>query len=399
MTATYLFVVILAAGYVGSRYIFSHIKLAREAQHIFLLGGEYILIGVILGPSVTNVLSPEVISSLTPIIMVGIGWLGLLLGNQLAWRNLRRFSMAMHEFLVLENLFYFILMVPILYWSLHTGLPLSANMGSSGFWIILAGLAATSPTAINIISHHLRVPMRFTMLLRFLSALDGVFAIVMLGVIYGLKHESARLGFLVLSGWHWILVPIALGVLGGLFFHFLLHFGKSDSELVLITMGIIIYVGGMAFLLKLSALFVAFIIGVITANYSERHAKLSQILSATEKPFYIVFLIFAGALWQFEYWSVFIFAPLLFLLRIVVKWAGSFVTAKMLPPFRDLPAVHGLGLCSLAGLTLAIALEYNLLSPGSQSEWILGLMIVIVLLNQILSPLILRKLLPALRSE
>ena len=95
MNTTYLFVAILAVGYVGSRLIFTQFKLKKETEHLFLLGGEYILIGFLLGPSVFNVLSNEVIQQFSPVIVVGIGWLGLLLGNQISVRNMRRFPISM----------------------------------------------------------------------------------------------------------------------------------------------------------------------------------------------------------------------------------------------------------------------------------------------------------------
>ena len=398
MSATYLFVLILAAGYVGSRFIFSRIRVTGKARHLFLMGGEYILIGVILGPSVSNIISREMILQLSPVIMVGIGWLGLLLGNQLAWRNLHRFSAGMHLLLLLENLFFFLLM-GLLLWGLCRFFPECRRFaGKREFWLVVAALGATSPTSITILSHQLRLPMRFTLIPRFLSALDGVFAILLIGLVYGLAHPVSRLGYWPLGGWPWILIAIFLGALGGLFFSVLLKIAHSENEVILVILGIIIYTGGMAFYLQLPALFIALLIGAVVANVSQEHARLSQILSATEKPFYIIFLIFAGALWRLDHWSVFVAAPALFVLRLFGKWAATWLAARLLEMEPRVPAATGLTLVSLAGLALAIALEFALIYPESAADWILGTFLVLVLINQIASPLILNRVLPGLRK-
>ncbi|HHM24398.1 MAG TPA: hypothetical protein ENJ23_05075 [Bacteroidetes bacterium] len=398
MSATYLFVIILSAGYVGSRFIFSRIRVTGKVRHLFLMGGEYILIGVLLGPSVSGIISREMILQLSPVIMVGIGWLGVLLGNQLAWRNLHRFSAEMHLLLLAENLIFFPLM-GLLLWPLCWFVPECGRFAAGReFWLIVAALGATSPTSITILSHQLRLPMRFTLMPRFLSALDGVFAILVIGLVYGLTHPVSRVVYWSLGGWPWILIAGMLGILGGLFFSVLLKIARSENETVLAIMGIIIYTGGMALYLQLPALFIALLIGAVAANVSQEHARLSQILSATEKPFYIIFLIFAGALWRLDHWSVFLAAPAIFLLRLIGKWLATLIAARLVRPGSEVPGISGLTLSSLAGLALAIALEFALIFPGPVADWILGTFLVLVLINQIASPLILNQVLPRLRK-
>ena len=399
MNTAYLFAAILAGGYLGSRLIFTRFKLARETEHMFLLGGEYILIGYLLGPSVLNILSGENIRQLSPIIVVGIGWLGLLLGNQLCWRNLRRFPAHMYQLLILENLL-FILITGCLIWLLFKFTDLFFfNLGSSGFWVLLGAMTATSPTTLSLMAHHLKIPMRFTLVLRFLSSMDGLLGVVFLGIFYGLVHDPVLAFGLNLSGIFWFGLALLLGVLGGLFFHLIIRESSNDFETVLIIIGLVIYTGGLAYFLNISALFVAFVIGIVMANLSPAQAKVHHILSTTEKPFYIVFLVFAGALWNFSYWYLFLIAPLIFVIRILAKLFSTWGSTKVIPYYRKELWSLGLGLSSLAGLALAIAIEFYLLKPGETAEIFLGLVIFMVLINQLAAPFILRYLLPGLRSK
>ena len=131
----------------------------------------------------------------------------------------------------------------------------------------------------------------------------------------------------------------------------------------MIIIGIVVYIGGLAYYLNLSALFVAFVIGLVMANLSHAPEKVSQILATTEKPFYIVFLIFAGALWNYQYWILFLVAPIFYIIRTFAKFISTWGAVRINKNYRDEYQGIGLGLSSIASLALAMALEFYLLKP------------------------------------
>lgn len=399
MDVTYLFVAIMAGGYIGSRLIFTRFHLAKETQHLFLLGGEYIFLGFLMGPSVLNILSEEVTHQLAPILVVGIGWLGLLLGNQISLRNMKRFPIPMYKLFILEN-FFFLISFGTLIWLLMYIFPNQMEpLKVSGFWLLLAAMTATSPTTLSLMSRILKIPIRYTMVLRFLCSIEGLIGIILLGFIYGFIHEPILIVGYSVSGLKWLILAIFLGVLGGVFFHLIVRESQSDFESVLVVLGIIIYTGGLAYYLNMSALFVSFIIGIVMANLSHAQEKISQILAATEKPFYIVFLIFAGAIWNFDNWSLIVIAILIFGFRTLTKIVSTWGAARLIKTYKNVFWGLGFGLSSLAGLALAIALEFHLIKPSNSSNWFLGLVIFLVLINQFFAPIIFRQFLPKLRSR
>jgi hypothetical protein len=396
VTAAQLFVLILVFGYVGSRLIFSRIQLPRREQHFFLMGGEYLLAGFLLGPSVLNVLSRDILQSLSPVIFVGIGWLGMLLGIQLPLRNLRRFPPAMFLFLLVENVVFLALMVGSI-WLFQRFRLLGFRANGEFLLIWLGALAATSPTALAVLSRQFRVPMRFTFLARFLSSLDGLFAILFVGIVYGLVHPEQLLLGISPGKLGWILLSVGLGTVGAFFFHWMLFIVRDENEMILVSMGVIVYAAGVALLFRLSPLFVAFVLGAVLANLSTKETHLSHLLSATEKPFYIVFLIFAGSLVEFSHPGIPLAAVLLYVLRLLWKIAGNATATLVVKDLRS-PQASGLPLCSIAGLSLAIALEYAILFPGEASSYMLGTFVVLVVVNQMISPLILRTWIQRVRS-
>ena len=305
----------------------------------------------------------------------------------------------MYKLFILEN-FLFLLFLGLLIWlSIRFFPDQMGNLAGPGFWILLAAMTATSPTTLSLMSRILRIPIRYTLLLRFLCSIDGLVGIILLGFIYSIIHEPILLFGFSISGLQWLGIALFLGLLGGIFFHLIMRESDSDFESVLVVLGVIIYTGGLAYYLNISTLFVSFIIGIVLANLSQAQEKIGQILATTEKPFYIVFLIFAGALWNYQNWTPILIAVLFFgyrtLTKIVATWGGIKLVKEYNKKFWGL----GLGLSSLAGLGLAIALEFYLIKPSDSSSWLLGLLIFLVLINQFFTPIIFKQFLPRLKSK
>ena len=76
---------------------------------LIVSGVPYILIGVILGPQLFNFLNNNIIDSLNPLISMAIGWVGLLFGLQLRWRNISRFPKNYMVFTYLQTIVTFLI--------------------------------------------------------------------------------------------------------------------------------------------------------------------------------------------------------------------------------------------------------------------------------------------------
>ncbi|MBN2365131.1 MAG: hypothetical protein EH225_03415, partial [Calditrichaeota bacterium] len=111
---------ILMITFIGVRF-FSRTTILKTPllSGLIVSGVPYILIGVFLGPQVFNFLNINVLNSLQPLISMAIGWVGLLFGLQLRWRNIRRFPLNYMLFTSVQSLitffFIFILMGILIY--------------------------------------------------------------------------------------------------------------------------------------------------------------------------------------------------------------------------------------------------------------------------------------------
>ena len=97
--------IILLITFVGVRFLSrSTIQKTPLFSGLIVSGVPYILMGVMLGPRVFNFLNQSIIESLNPLISMAIGWVGLLFGLQLRWRNIRRFPQNYTLFTFLQSI-------------------------------------------------------------------------------------------------------------------------------------------------------------------------------------------------------------------------------------------------------------------------------------------------------
>ncbi|UCF37670.1 MAG: hypothetical protein JSU96_02030 [Acidobacteriota bacterium] len=79
MYAVLQLLAILVLGFLSSHFIFG--KLHKHLY--FITGVEYIILGILCGPRVTNIMTDEVLLQLSPVASLAIGALGVLYGLQL----------------------------------------------------------------------------------------------------------------------------------------------------------------------------------------------------------------------------------------------------------------------------------------------------------------------------
>src|SRR5690349_19448990 len=86
MNEALFLVVVVAVSYLAAHVVFD--RLAR--RFTIVSGAEYLLLGIVLGPHATAFLTPRVVDSFSPLVTLGLGWIGALTGSQLLLRGMIR---------------------------------------------------------------------------------------------------------------------------------------------------------------------------------------------------------------------------------------------------------------------------------------------------------------------
>ena len=370
---------ILLITFIGVRFFGRSTIVRTPLLSGFIVSGiPYILIGVLLGPQFFNFLSNEIITSLEPLLSLAIGWVGLLFGIQLRWRNIRRFPRNYTLFTTIQSLFTFATIIVIIGFIIYYfNLPNNKNE-IEGIIIIAALGSMTAPLSIARTVIEKRIKGRLIHLIQFISSLDSFWGIAFAGLTMAIFHPPANQWFHV--GWEWLLFSITISILLGLIFRFLLHFKFEQEEIFLLVLGLVIFTSGIGFYLKLSPIFMTMIVGITIAQFPRISEKVMRIIHTGEKPTYLFLLVFAGALWNYRFWEEIVLIVAFIISRFIGKYLGGLICAKNINCSFEIPTNIGKTLLSFGGISLAIAFNFQLYYGGFMGDFlmsatILGLLI------------------------
>ncbi len=372
-------ILVLVLGYTGAHLLFYKSKFPLGTRYMLFAGGEYLFLGLILGAAPLAILGPETIELLSPAINLGLGWIGLLFGIQFEWAQLQRIPMRFMVITLIQALVTFLLVL--------AGLGLinvfmGNNLSVSGVLVLAAIASLSSPTCLVFMQSHLNFPHQIRHLIQYISSLDSVVGITIFGLVLSLRVD---MGWLFQLPEYLLLASSLI-----LIFHLLTRYILSRQELLILTIGLVVFSSGLAEIFGLSALYLNFLMGVGLINLpSLNHRAFAKILHSQEKPIYIIFLVLAGALWTPSSTGLLMLATYL-LLHLLGKLLGSRLAIGFCRLDFTPPAPWGLALFPQGGMAIAIAVDYLQYYPGDIGIAILNIILASTLISTLLGPLAVR---------
>ena len=276
-------------------------------------------LGLYLGRHGLNVLSPRVLTGLTPLISLGLGWIGFLFGFQLEYKYLKKFPKKYIELSLFQFLFILIFVSPVLLVMLRWLYPSTQMYLLYGLAVSLALLAGiNSPTLLNAVSSSLSKRGSYFFLARFLVSVGGFWGIMGLALIASFWHYPFFKSGIILNGALILITSTLVPAIMGYFFHLLTKKRTSEQDLLVYLLGMVFFISGAAFYFNLPPLYVGMVLGIVFSNLTKMHEKIYPLLLSTKKPLYITFLMLIGALWEFNLnWYVALLVFLFITLRAI----------------------------------------------------------------------------------
>lgn len=392
MRALLILIFLIALGFIGSRLAFLRTKISLGPRHFFLAGGEYIVLGILLGPAILQLINDHTLRQLNPLLSLILGWVGLLFGLQFQWRRLKKVPLSYFIVAILQAAFTFIFIYIaaslFFIWQFKDLMPAQTIRLTA---VVLAAVGSvTAPTCIGFIIKHFHPKGENTKLLEFISNTDALFGLCVLGILFSFFHPSKDLDTKLLAGWQWLIFSIALGILLAALFRYLTIRSTDALEIDIFIIGMLIFSGGISAYLHLSPLFVNFILGVTLANLPFLNKeRIYKALHIIEKPLYIILLILAGAVLKILPGLLpyaFVVAVMYVAFRIIAKILSGFLAANLVklsfPPYKGL----GTALASQGGVALAMAINYQQVYINDLSGFVMLIVLISIIANQLISP-------------
>lgn len=423
------FIFLLLLSFAASRLILFQGHFSLGFESIFLAGTEFLFLGLLIGPHATCIVTQEALRQLLPVISLGLGWIGLLIGLQFDRRELIRvpdhiwimgFIIAGISFLTS----FFLLNTFTPHLLIRIGLPEQDDIKTirqsiTGLSFLLGWIGTVSTcSALVLLQRNTDSRGEITRLIHWLTEVRSPLAITAMGMWYGINHisllnyteiEKKLSQFLhplaedsglreisesipkVMSGLEWVILTLLLGILLGWILHYVTNHRLGENEMLLLLSGSVFFSGGLSSFLHLSPLFVNLIMGATLANLPNfARNRITHWMISTEKPFFVIFMILTGALWPPI--TPFVLAMTLLYLwgRILGLWLGSWSAGRLyLPSDSPLPQRLGFAMIPQGGVGLAIVMDYYIIHPGALAEIALGIIILAILIQQLTGPSIL----------
>ncbi len=254
----------------------------------------FIVVGILFG-HVGDLVTQDMEALLHVLTEVAIGFLALTIGGELAAHRLRRIGRDV-LMITLTGIFFTFVLVLVGCSLLGYFMPM-LHMHYP-YAILLAAVAcATSPAIIVAEIHHMRAHGRFVDYLFGLVALGDAVTVVLFGAAFSIVMNmlGTDAGEAV---WGQSLREIVLALLiGGLCafpLSLLIARVRSSNELMIITVGFVFVVTGLALSLDLSPLLINLVMGGVLVNLRRSNNRILYALEPFTPPIYALFFVIAG---------------------------------------------------------------------------------------------------------
>ena len=391
MDTTLVLLCILAAA-----FAVTHLESKLLGERVsFFSDAEYLIVGVLCGPIVFGLLTPDRMTDLEPLLAAVTGFVGFMVGLS--------FDRSPHQTAARADRVF----------ALITSVTTALTLGAAG-WALLhyfSGAALDDPLllvaaatlgmgGVVVSSQAVRVTVTrarsdgpVTRLVRSTAVGAQVLAIVGFGFTIATSRALVDSGGVLdgVSDALWIRVLLWNGISGiagvatGVIFYLFVRDSAPKERLFLGTIGLVAFTSGIAMALDFSPLFLGLVSGLTVALFCKVAPSITASVGRLQRPTHVILLILAGAMWKpihGQLWLV----PIVFILLRVVTLRGAAGLAARLHPHLD-SEHRGIGSGLLPQGALAAAIAVNVILESSESAMFTDVVVTTLLLSAVANEL------------
>lgn len=347
--------IIVVAGFLGS--------LAAEKLKLPRITG-YIVIGVLLSPSLLNIIQAETVGNLDIITDIALGFIAYLIGGSLKTESLRGLGRSITWITFLQSLGAWLLVTSVLAILGHLIIP------NETFWqwyfplafIVGAISCATAPAATMAIISEYKAKGPLTTTLLAVVALDDAIAVIAFAIasgicqpLVGVVNSPSFYQMLGVPFLH-IVESTAIGIVFGIALMYISKFVRARELLLVVVFGVIMLCVGLTSYLGISSILASMVVGFIIVNKVKRE-EMFLVVEEVEEVLYAMFFVLAGLHFDLSVLKVAgILALLIVLARCMGKYFGTRVGARISHAPDNVKKYLGFALLPKAGVTIGLVL-------------------------------------------
>jgi hypothetical protein len=341
----------------------------------------FLALGAVLGPGALSVLSWSDLKALRPVLALGLGVAGVIIGLNLEPRLMRLLPRAVYAAALAHAGTAFLwvalpLAGPLLF---SMGLPPGAAVGAAA---LLGAAASLSSGHFAVLGYRTgRMERGRGLSVALLTMLDDLVGLGVLAVALAFGATGH-----LLEGLGLVALALLLGAACGALLAFLMHGLKDHGELMAVLLGGVALVSGAAAYLRVSALLAGVACGATLALVGGRAVEqAARGLGRFERPSYLLLVFLVGAHVQARDLMAWALLPGYLGLRFLGKVLGGSLAQRIAGGTLALPPRLGYALIAQGGLALCLVVEYLMLVPGLMSQRVFDVVVAGAVFNELLA--------------
>lgn len=341
----------------------------------------YIISGILIGPFVLDLVSPEIIDGMSFLSDLALGFIAFGVGKFFKKDVLKRSGPRVIVITLLEAMMAGVLV------TLFVGISFP-SLGW-GFALLLGAIAtATAPASTLMTINQYDAKGEFVDTLLQVVALDDVVCLlcfsIVSAVVEGISSGSVN-AMSILLPILYNLMFIAIGFVSGLFLSFLVK-GRSPNSRLIIAVALIAAISGGAILLDVSPLLSCMVFGAVYVNFT-KDEKLFKYVDHFDPPVMLLFFVLSGMSMDFSsFATIGLVGVMYFVVRMIGKYAGAYLGCRLMKSGKKTRNYLGLALAPQAGVAIGLAFLGQRMLPSSIGDTFLSIILCSSVLYEMAGP-------------
>lgn len=342
----------------------------------------YIIVGALIGPFCLDLIDPIIIEGMDFLTDIALAFIAFGVGRYFRIKLLKENGLKIVILTLFEVLIPFVLISASMRVFFGFSIEFSLLLGAIG--------GATAPASTLMTIRQYKAKGNYVNTLLEVIAFDNIFAILLFTICTaigtGITNNGAVNVLDVVLPLAYNLLVIIVGIIFGLILKKLINSKRSIDNRLLLTIAFLLTITGICTALNISPLLACLAFGATYMNLSNDKNLFNQVNSFSP-PIMTLFFVLSGLKLDFSALKVVGFVGLVyFFLRIVAKYFGAWLGAKVTKCPKDVQKYLGLALIPQAGVAIGLATLAQRSLPNESGYLLLTIILAASFLYELVGP-------------
>lgn len=341
----------------------------------------YIVVGVLVGPSVLNLFPINILSGMDFITDIALSFIAFSVGRYFRKSELKENGAKVIVITIFEALFAAIIVTTVMYLFFNFSLSFSLVLGAIA--------SSTAPASTIMTIKQTKSKGVFVNTLLQVVALDDVVALLAYSIAIAISNATTTGAINVMS----ILAPliynlscIVFGFVLGFVLFLIYKFVKNKSERLIILLAFVLLNGFICNALNVSPLLSCMILGMAYINFAKDESIFDDISDFSD-PIMVIFFVYSGTKLSLASLATLgIPGVVYFFIRVIGKYAGASLGGAITKSDKSVTKYLGLALIPQAGVSIGLAAMGARLLPEELGNVLTTIILSSSLLYELVGP-------------